>query len=225
MATTEYDFTQTRNQIIERAFRIIGVHSPGQSLPGEMAVQGSIALNTLVKYWQTKDLFLWNLKEETISFSANDTSQALGNHVLGIERAWYVQSNTNISIKIKSYSDYLKNLTSTSSADFPTLCAIDYDKSTPTLYLWPKAASAVDIHIHAYNRLKDLDSANDIPEIPQRFIQPLVYGLADVLADEYKTPYQDRKMIKDKADEYFIVAQSSDYEYEDKTVATGAYED
>lgn len=63
MALSDYDFNTTRNEIIERAYRIIGKLDPGDTLPGDMMVQAVIALNSLVKSWQSKHVFLWTLRD------------------------------------------------------------------------------------------------------------------------------------------------------------------
>lgn len=225
MATTDYDFTLTRNQIIERALRIVGALAPGQNATGEQIVQGSMALNGLVKRWQNNDLYLWKLVQETLSFSTGESSKTLGNHVLGIDMAWYIQSNTNIPIKLIPYREYLELLTTTSSSPHPTYIAQNYDKSTPTVYIWPKASEAVDVYVFAYNRLKDMDTASSNPDIPQRFEDALVYGLADSLADEYRPNMNTRQLIKSKYDEFLFTATSTDKEYKESDIAVGSYED
>lgn len=226
MATTDYDFSQTRNEIIESAFRKIGKLAPGQALPGEQAVQGAAALNVLVKSWQSKRIFLWNLQELTpLTFAVGEYTKALDNSVLGVEKAWYRNdSDADIKIDIVSYANYEQVVSkSEPEATSPSLCAINYTHGTPTLYIWPKASESLSVYLLAVKKLQDMDNASSTPEIPQRFYQALIYGLADILADEYGVNINERQYIKNKSDEYFAQALSSDYEYEDVTMVKSSY--
>jgi hypothetical protein len=223
MATTDYDFNQTRSEVIERAFRIIGVGTPGQSLSGEQTAQGVVALNVLVKQWQTRRVFLWTIKESSLAFTASTANATLGNEVLGIDKAWYTTSNSDIPIEIISYRKYQEIVNKTSESATPTYIAMDYSKTTPDLYLYPTPSANITIYFLAVERLQDMDSSGGNADIPQRFLQALTYGLADVLSDEYGLPLNERQYIKNKYDEYFFDAQKSDYEWEDETHVAGAY--
>ena len=226
MATTDYDFTQTRTQIIERAFRIIGVLGPGQTLSGEQAVQAIAALNMLVKQWQTKRIFLWTIQEDSQAFTTGDQSVTLGNDILGLDKVWYRQNNNqDIPVTIISFHEYEEFVNKQTTSNYPHYCAIDYDRSTPTLYIWPKASQDFTLYFLAVKRLQDMDTSSGGADIPTRFLQALTYGLADLLADEYGKSIQERSYIKSKYDEYFLEAANSDYEFEHVTMVAPSYED
>lgn len=226
MVTTDYDFTQTRTQIIERAYRIIGVLGPGQTLSGEQAVQAITALNMLVKQWQTKRVFLWTIVESSQAFTTGNQSNTLGNEILGLDKVWYRQANNqDIPVKLISFHEYEELVQKQTSSNYPHFCALDYNKSTPELYIWPKASANFTLYFLAITRLQDMDTSSGNPDIPQRFIQALTYGLADLLADEYGKSIQERSYIKSKYDEYFLEAANSDYEFEDYTAVSSSYEE
>src|SRR6266850_4925661 len=72
-----YDFSQTRNEIIRKAFLRIKQVDLVESAAGLDAVHQAFAediLNAMLKHWQVDDLYLWNLKEGTL-FLANNTYQ------------------------------------------------------------------------------------------------------------------------------------------------------
>ena len=66
MATSgSIDFTRTRDQIINRALRICGVLSQGDTPSTEQTVESSEALNTMIKSWQAEGTTLWDVQWET----------------------------------------------------------------------------------------------------------------------------------------------------------------
>jgi len=64
------DFNLTRNEIIERALRIIGKLEQGLSPSAEQVDEAVIALNTLVKDIQNKGVYLWTLLREQKVFTS-----------------------------------------------------------------------------------------------------------------------------------------------------------
>jgi hypothetical protein len=62
MATTSYDFTQTRDQIIKRALRIVGVLSDGDTPTTDQVNNAADALNGMVKRWMNDHIHLWKVR-------------------------------------------------------------------------------------------------------------------------------------------------------------------
>lgn len=59
-------FSQTRNQIINRAASILGVKTRGRNLTAEEMSDGSDILNMMVKSWKSKGQYLWKTTEGTL---------------------------------------------------------------------------------------------------------------------------------------------------------------
>lgn len=68
------NFTQTRNQLINDAFQLIGVYGVGRTISAEDMAFAASMLNKMVKAWQAKGIHLWGL-EEAYLFSAKDTAE------------------------------------------------------------------------------------------------------------------------------------------------------
>jgi len=224
MATTDYDFSLTRAKIIEQAYIKIGALGLGQTLPGEMSVQGSLALNMLVKEWQTKDIFLWQLVQGTTVFAADTTSKAMDNSVLGVEKAWYKSGTNDVEISVISYRRYLEEIAKEVSSQYPYYIAVDNHITTPTMYIWPQPTAELTVYHLTITRLKDMDTSGATPDVPQRFYMALVYGLATILADDFGLPVRERDYIKSQYNEYLFEAMKSDREFEDITVSEPAYD-
>ena len=78
MATSgSYDFSMNRDDIIKRALRLAGALAQGETPTTDQVTEAAIALNSLVKAWQTDGLQLWALKEKTVTLVANQIEYPL----------------------------------------------------------------------------------------------------------------------------------------------------
>lgn len=222
MATTDYDFNQTRNELIARAYRIIGKQSDLGPVSAEMIEQGQIALNGVVKSWATKHVFLWAMESQTITATADTATTVLGNDVLFVDRAYRVDTNADVRLELISFRDY-QNIVDKDSSGAPYCMAIDYAKSTPTAYFWPVQTANTSIKIFVAQRLEDMDTASGNADIPQRFLEALQYALAATLADEFGLQLNERAYLKQRADELFAYAKQSDNETQDYDSVSSAF--
>lgn len=223
MATTDFDFYNTRNQIIQRAFRIVGALSEGEQMSAYQIDQGVNALNALVKSWQTRHIFLWRLEviSKSVTSGSSSFTVTADPAVVGIDRAYWVDGTTDHRIQVVSFREY-QDIPDKQSTGKPL--AITFDaKESPTFYLYPELDETTTIKILAICKLKDYDGAGDTGEIPVRFHNALIYGLACDLADEYGLPLGERQFIKMKADEFFSDAKRSDRERVDSSFVKSAY--
>jgi len=73
MATSgSSDFNRTRNEIVRRALRIIGVLAQGDVMSSAQLSEGAEALNSLVKSLQTEGVRLWTTEWVTKTFTASE---------------------------------------------------------------------------------------------------------------------------------------------------------
>lgn len=223
MANTDYDFDVQRDDLIRRAYRIAGALPTGQQLSAEQTVNGKKALNSVVKHWQSKGVFLWTLKLIEFSTTAADKDYVLSvdPRVLVIDRAWYRSGDIDHPIEIKSFSGY-QEISDKASVGFPQSVAIDYNFS-PTLYVYPTPDDIYAMRLLAVTALPDLDTATSVPQIPQKFLEALTYALAETLAYETRLQIEERKLLFTKADSLFKEAYKSDRENDDFNVLESLY--
>jgi hypothetical protein len=224
MALSDYDFNTTRNEIIERAYRIIGKLPPGETLPGEMMVQAVIALNSLVKSWQSKHVFLWTLRDFTQTLTANVASYSLATlepPLYAIDRAYLRIDNIDTRIEVAAWRQYWDIQDKTSKGD-PTVVALN-TQLTPTLYVWPVPQQTRTIHFTGIVKLKDFDTANGNPDFPVRYADALTFGLAHALSFEYGIPLAERREIERQYQSNFAEAKGGERDRADLEFCEGAF--
>lgn len=225
MATTDYNYNATRNQLIERAFRIVGALTLGQTMSAEEVAQGNQALNDLIKDWQNKGVQLWALHLDSIPMVASTSSYALDLDppVYDITRAYIREGTTDIEVPRMSWQNY-QGIYDKSLTGKPTSFAID-TAIVPTLYPYPvpDASSTYTFYYLGTRKLADLETASGNAEFPARFTRALAYGLADDLADEYKLSISEREKLTQKAERLFSIAKRSQSDFEENEFIKGSY--
>lgn len=225
MPLSDYDFNTTRNEIIERAYRIIGKLPPGEPLSGDMMVQAVIALNSMVKSWQSKHVFLWTLRDFTQTLTANVASYSLAASdpaVYAIDRAYLRIDNIDTRLEVASWRQYWDIENKTSKGD-PTLVALD-TQITPTLYVWPVPQQTRTIRFTGIVKLKDFDTANGSADFPVRYVDALTFGLAHALSFEYGIPLPERREIERQYQSNFAEAKGGERDRADLEFCDGAFD-
>ena len=223
MPSTDYDFNLTRNKIIEGALRIVGALAPGQTLSGEKFVGANEALNAMVKEWQSDGVFLWESKVATVPSVASTATYTLGNDVLAVDNVWYNDGNSDIPVKLVPWNEYQDIYDKDDESNSPVYAAVDNDKATLTLYLWPVPNGVYTIRYQYIERMKDLDTASGNPDFPQHWLKAIKYGLAADLVDEYRKTLQERQYITNKAEFLLAKAKKSNRERADVETVSGTY--
>ena len=224
MATADYDFSLSRNQIIERAFELIGVRTRGQPLSGDALQEGKLALDMMVKSWQGKNVFLWTVKTIPQSLTAGNASYslALDPPILSLDAAYLLNgANDHNELDVLSWRDY-QSIPDKSSSGNPVAVALD-GQANPTLYVYPVPTASGTISLNAICKLKDWDSPTNGADFPVRWERAIVYGLAADLADGYGLPLGERDRLAVKADRLFIEARQGDKENVTDSFVRGSY--
>ncbi len=224
MTATDFDYLATRNEIIEGAFRIVGVLEAGQVLTAEQLDQGIKALQLLIKSWSNEHLFLWSFDQTSFAtVVAQETyDSTLDQTIIGLDKAWIVDTNEDIPIEVVSYSRYLDIVDKETNSGRPVLIAY---KSTPapSFYLWPSPDAIYTIKGLCVFPLEDFDVANASGDVPARFQRALKYGLATDLFDEYPGPINERVFVQKKAAELFETAKIFDMPTETTNEVEGLF--
>lgn len=224
MAPTDFDYLATRNEIITNAFEIVGVMETGQVLTAEQLDQGIRALQLLIKGWTNKHLFLWSFNKNSFSTVIDQEAydSVLDQAIIGLDKAWIVDSNEDIPLEVVSWSRYQDIYDKETNSGRP--CTICY-KSTPapSFYLWPSPDAVYTIKVLCPFALKDFDTENATGDVPARFQEALVYGLADRLFDKYPGSMNERQWIKGKAEEFFAQAKQADVPAETTNEVEGLF--
>jgi len=225
MALSDYDFNLTRTEIIERAYRIIGKLSVGETMSAEMDYQAVVALNTMVKAWQNEHVYLWTLREFTQSLSAGTKSYSLASNdpaIHAIDRAWWRDGTTDHGVAVASWRQY-EDLYDKNSTGDPTIVALD-NRITPTMYVWPVPTQTRTLHCLGIVKLKDFDTASGNADFPVRWLAALTWGLAAELAPEFGISGRELQEREQKAAIEFRKAKTGERERADYEFICGAFD-
>lgn len=228
MPTTDYDWNQTRNEIIERAFRLVGVLALGEVVSSDQHTQAVIAINDLVKQWQNDDIFLWTLREFNQTLSTSTASYSLSTTdpaVMWIDRA-YLRTGSgtgqdDLLLTQIGWREY-QDIANKNEAGDPTAYCLD-NRISPTLYVWPVPTGTRTFHYLATVKLKDLEDASGNPDMTQRYLGALTYGLALLLGDEYGLPLGERRELEKRYQQQYRLARKADRERADFEFIKGAF--
>jgi len=214
MSTT---YTTTRDAIITRALRILGVIAQGESPTATMLTEGGEALNDLVKAWEADGMPLWAIRTYNMPMVAGQAEYVFGptspiatDKPLRMQAGYYHTAQTNIDIPmvVLTRDEYMRLGNKTASGQ-PVQFWYNPELTTGTLSVFPvpnaTAASAGNYLKLVYQRpFEDMNAATDSPDFPQEWFQAVKFGLAEVLAPEYGLPIDQyghlRKVAKDYKD-------------------------
>ncbi len=195
------DFSLTRDDIIKRALRLAGALAQGETPTADQVSEAAIALNSMVKAWQTDGLQLWAIKERSITLVAGQADYTLTvPKTLRVLQAWNHDSTSNVDIPMRILTKQEYNiLGNKTSSGNPIQCYHEVQRDQSVLHIFPVPTSTqvgvntVKIVYHA--PFEDFDSSTDNPDFPQEWYDAITYGLACRLAPEYGMPLTERKAL------------------------------
>lgn len=211
------DFGLTTNTIIEKAFNILGVGREGEALTARQYEDGRLSLNLLVKTWGTSE-HLWVRTSKTVTLVAGQAAYVLTPKPMRVIEARRKTTVGGVEVPLtewarKTYTEQPNK----SVQSIPTSFYYDPQLTTGTLYLWPTpsaaTASAMTVELTYLRRMDDFDASNNDPDLPQEWLQALVWNLASDLEPEY--PVNDPRLamkIDGKAMELKAALQAFDTE-------------
>ena len=208
MATSNStNFTVTRDDIIKRALRLLGVVAQGETPTTAQVDEAAFALNMLAKAWQADGMPLWAIKQTSITLVSGQREYVMGigqaidiPKPLKIYEAFNRSSTSNVDIPMRPLTKQEYNLLGNkSSSGNPIQFYYDPQRVSGTLSVFPvptTVEAAANTIVITYQRpFEDFDSATDEPDFPQEWFDALSYGLACRLAPEYGIPPTDRKTL------------------------------
>jgi hypothetical protein len=200
-------YNLTAIEIVEAAFNTLGIAQEGEALTDRMAADGMRALNLLVKTWGAQE-HLWTLTEGTVALVADTAAYAISPKPMRVLSVRRRQSGIDTPLGMFSRTEYFDQPNKTASPSTPVNFYYDPQASTGTLYLWPapssSAASQFTIHMTYLRRMNDLVTNADNLDMPQEWLEAVVYNLAVRLMPQYPVndPNQGKLIVGMAADLY-----------------------
>lgn len=208
MATSgSTNFAVTRDDIINRALRLLGVVAQGETPTTDQVTEAAVALNGLVKAWQAEGMPLWAIKSYNVPLTNGTSSYEIGlSKTVNIPKPLKVIqaynhdtiSNVDIPMRIITRQEYnmLGNKTSSGNPIQVYYQPLS-DYGVLNVFPVPTTEEATNnvITIHYQRPFEDFDVSTDNPDFPQEWYDAITYGLATRLAPEYGLSSVDRKAL------------------------------
>ena len=184
------DFNMVANQIIRKAFQILGVAAEGESVSADMYARGLESLNLLIKTWSAQE-HLWTRESQSLTLVAGQAPYVITPKPMRIlsARRKNTASGYETPMTMWARQQYLDQPNKTTSLSTPVNFYYDPQRAIGTLYVWPapsaQVAAAFTIEMEVLRRMDDMDASNNDADLPQEWLQALIWNLADDLITEY----------------------------------------
>jgi len=214
-STTSWELN--RNQLVEAAYRKIGLPGEGNTLSTAQYTDGTEALNGAISLAVTDGMPLW--KRTTQSETPSTTSQVytLSNAVKVF--AVFLRDTDGVQYELRNKSLYDFNRLPRDAIGVPVHWTWNPAIEGGTVSIWPLTSDATTVSTKTLQIVyqDEFDSftttTTHTPDFPAYWTLALVYKTALLLAPENGVPLEDRKMLLAEANNYW--KQASDYGDED----------
>lgn len=184
--------TTTREKVIARAYRRIGIDNPSTT---KMA-QAAELLNDVLREIAFEGRWLW-LIDNTESvlttvagqkeYTVGDGASEIASNILQLDSAVYLNGTTRVPLDIYNKSESLTTvLLDSSSTGDPQGIHLERGLTTTTnkLHVFPTPTMVYTIRYNFMRGIYDLDNSTDVPDLPQEWNIKLSKILARELAPE-----------------------------------------
>lgn len=191
--STDYSINAVR--VIDSALRVLGVLRSGDTSNNDPVLQSDCleALNLMLKNWQNYGVEQWSRETYTFSnlvayqsvYRLNNTTYANVIPDRIIQAYVTPQANVDVDVSVISMSDYWQ-LANKQATGQPNQVAYNFQATYGDMYVWPVPVTNNYTFTIVYQKpYDDFDSVTDLPDVPQRWFEPLKWNLAVRLAPEF----------------------------------------
>jgi hypothetical protein len=176
-----------RTGILRNAYQKLGVVPPGQDPPDDFLAMGADALNSVIKSWENKGVFLARVERTTTTLVSGTAQYTTAIDTLDIlQRTPYVTDNSGVDTRVEliTRGRYME-ITDKAVQGPPTLMMVEKtDRVRFTLYPVPDSTVA-SITYPRTLLLSDMDSAANTTGLPSKYLKALILETAVELAPHF----------------------------------------
>jgi|TARA_R100001244_G_scaffold113959_1_gene84408 hypothetical protein len=167
--------------VMEEAYELAGL----ELRTGYDAVTARRSLNIMFSDWANRGVNVWTIAQVSLTLTEGTANYTLNSYDIDIVdavlRRTIGSTVTDIQMTSVGREEYL-NVPTKETKGRPVQYFLDR-QSTPILYLWPTPENSTDIFLsNRIQRMDDISASVNDPDLPSRFIAPMVSGLAFYLA-------------------------------------------
>jgi len=186
--------TTTANDLITRAYRILGDTGEGEALTASQASDGLEALNSMLDSFSIERLMIYHIRQESLTWPANTASRTIGagadfdtHKPDRIENGTYFQDSNNIAyhvdvVRNRAVYDNIYDKTVTST--YPNLLMYDPSTTWGTMYVYPVPSASITLKLNSWQPLQIFDSLTEALTLPPGYRRMIQYNLAEELEAE-----------------------------------------
>lgn len=208
MATSgTYAFSPEIAEICDEAFERCTVDPA--SLTARHLRSARMSLDLLFSSWANRHVPLWAVDQQTQTVTESQASYAVATGTVGILDAYMLRSGVRTELHPMSLSDYGLFASDT---DESLPLGYYFDRTTsPTISLWPLPENSTDTLVYyRWRRLQDTGAAANTLDVPHRWYEAVVAGLAAKLATKF-APEREDGLVR-TAEREFLLARTEDKE-------------
>lgn len=183
----------TATQIITRAMRLARVIGKGETPDADESADGLQALNAMLDSWQIKRLYVYQVREESFTWAANQVSQtvgAAGDFVTDLPTR--VADNCAFTINSIDYPVSLIDVDAwsaipdkTTTSTFPWWLYVEYGAALVTIKAYPIPSANVTFKLRTWKRLQQFSTLTDVLALPPGNERAIAFSLAEEYAPEF----------------------------------------
>lgn len=191
-------FAMNAGQIIDKAFHRLGKASEGEAVTARMYEDALSSLNLIIKSAIGTSDRLWLRTEGTQSLTASTAAYTINapNRMFSVRRV--NSDGYEVPLGELSREEYFDLPNKTASPSVPVSFFFDPQVSSGTLYVWPapdtNAAATYSLNYTFLRRPDDMITSTDSLDMPQEWLDPIIWMLADDLETEY--PVNDARLAQ-----------------------------
>jgi hypothetical protein len=167
--------------VMEEAYELAGL----ELRTGYDAVTARRSLNIMFSDWANRGVNVWTIAQVNFTVTEGTANYTLNSYDIDILdavlRRTIGSTVTDIQLTSIGREEYL-NIPTKETKGRPIEYFLDR-QTTPVLYLWPTPENSTDIVVsNRIQRMDDISASVNDPDVPSRFMAPMVSGLAFYLA-------------------------------------------
>ena len=172
-------FAPSTGEVILHAYRRIGINRT--DVDQDKLFDARMELNLLGSDWANQGPNLWTVDQQTIALSVGQVSTPIDPATVNILDAWMTVAGQDRILTSISRSDYV-GYPNKAQVGPPTSYWFDR-LSAPTVTFWPVPDQAYAFNFFRFRQIADAAlPGGQTPDIPYRWIDALIWGLAERLA-------------------------------------------
>jgi hypothetical protein len=191
-------FNLNTGQLIDKAFHRLGKASEGEAISARMYTDGLSSLNLILKSKLGVSDRLSLRTEGSVALIANQASYTLTDPFPARLMSVRLRSSAGVDVPLGELSrqEYFDLPNKATSPSVPVSWYFDPQRASGVLYVWPApdttAASEYTLQTTFLRRIDDMLASNDDLDMPQEWLDPVIWLLADDLETEY--PVNDARL-------------------------------